>query len=348
MTEVWYVTREAVVAAPDIKETAQANAQVGRAIETSSRTVEALCHRRFYPLREVRAFDWPQPYSRSWRLWLDGNELLEAHSITSGGVTLAPSEYLLRRSDGREGPATHIEIDLSQGGAWSAGSTHQRAILIDGTWGSWSAAVLAGSLAGAVATTDGTQITVANGSGVGVGDLLRVDDERMIVTDRRLADTGQDLGTALTASAADTMFAVADGAVFAPGEVLLIDAERMMVLDVAGDNLVVKRAFDGSVLAAHSTADIYAPRSLTVARGVLGTTAATHASATPIARHTPPPLVRDLSLAGAVNQLLQESSGYARTSGSGENAKEYGGRGLAKLREDCIRAHGRRLRARAI
>jgi hypothetical protein len=349
VTEVWYATREMVMGAPDVKETAYAAPEIDRALGSASEVVEKETHRRFYPRLGVEGFDWPQPYSRSWRLWLDGREVISVDSIVSGGVALAEDEFLLRRSDGRdEPPYTHIEIDLSRGGAWSAGSTHQNAIQITGLWGYRNDEKPAGALAAAITTTAQTQITVSNAAAIGVGSLIRIDDERMIVTEKRLTDTGQDLGTSLTASGADVIFAIDDASGFTPREVILVDAERMLIVDIAGNNLIVKRAVDGSTLAAHSTADIYALRSLTVERGVLGTTAATHLNAAPIARHEPPSLVRDLTIALALNQPLQESSGYARTSGSGENAREFAGRSLAQLRRDCVEAHGRRMRARAV
>ena len=69
----------------------------------------------------------------------------------------------------------------------------------------------------------------------------------------------------------------ASGSGFNVGEVILVDSERMLIVDIAGNYLTVKRAWDGSVLAIHSTgADIYTLRLLTVTRGALGTTAGTH------------------------------------------------------------------------
>src|SRR5690606_22447868 len=55
----WYTTRETVKAALDYKETARNDAQVDRAIESASRAVEGLLHRRFYPETATRYFDWP-------------------------------------------------------------------------------------------------------------------------------------------------------------------------------------------------------------------------------------------------------------------------------------------------
>ncbi len=46
---VWYATREDVQRALDSKETARNGAQIDRALESASRSVEALCHRTFAP-----------------------------------------------------------------------------------------------------------------------------------------------------------------------------------------------------------------------------------------------------------------------------------------------------------
>jgi hypothetical protein len=55
----------------------------------------------------------------------------------------------------------------------------------------------------------------------------------------------------------------------------------MLVVDRYTATVIVERQWSGSVLAAHSSGDtIYAYRTLTVQRGQLGTTAATHTTAT--------------------------------------------------------------------
>jgi hypothetical protein len=167
-----------------------------------------------------------------------------------------------------------------------------------------------------------------------------------------MADTGVniDAGDSLTASNSDvtiTMSTTTDAP--SVGDVILIDSERMLVVDVAGTALTVKRAWDGSVLATHAGgADIYALRTLTVVRGFLGTTAATHLDNATAVKYLPPPGVRELNIAEAMNILLQEGSGYGRESGKGEGTQEFFGRGLDALREQVRTAFGRKARTRAI
>jgi hypothetical protein len=95
---------------------------------------------------------------------------------------------------------------------------------------------------------------------------------------------------------------VASGSAFAVDEAILIDAERMLITDIAGNNLIVKRGWDGTVLAPHTTgAHVYAPRSLAVRRAVLGTIASTHTLGTAVARWDPPGPVNQLTIAEALN-----------------------------------------------
>ncbi|MBO3751534.1 hypothetical protein J5X84_36140 [Streptosporangiaceae bacterium NEAU-GS5] len=349
MTEPWYITREAVKAALDVPETARSNTLVDRSIGSGSRAVEGLTHRRFYPELAVRYFDWPNgQYAMPWRLWLGPNELISVSAVVVAGVTLADSDFILRRSDDRdEPPYTHVEINLASSAAFSAGDTHQRQIAITGSYGHSADEAPAGTLAEALDASE-TSVDVSDSAAVGIGDIIRAGDERMIVTGKSQLDTGQNLAGDLTAQAGGTTVSVASGTAFTPGETILIGGERMLIEDIAGNTLIVKRAWDGSTLAAHSTgADIYAPRTLVVERGALGTTAAAHDSAAVLYRHEPPSLVRQLALAEALNNTLQATSSYARLIGGLESQKELIGRGLADLRDQVrIRyARGPRLEA---
>jgi hypothetical protein len=346
-----YVTREEVKSALDIKETARSNGQVDRAIESASRSIEGFLHRKFYPQVATRYKDWPNnQYARPWRLWLDADELISITTLTSGGDTITAADYFLEPANSGP-PYTHIEIDLDGTASWGGGDTHQRSIAITGVFGHSADEAAAGALAEALDTTE-TAVDVTDSALIGVGQIIKVDSERMLVTGKTMMDTTVNIDAAdsLTASNADvsiTLSILTSAPVV--DEIILIDSERMLVVDVAGSVLTVKRQWDGSVLAAHSAnADIYAPRRLTVTRGALGTTAATHADTTAIVKHVPPALVSELCLAEALNTLIQRTSGYARTTGSGENERETSGRGLRQIRQDAWNAYGRKARMRSI
>lgn len=350
-----YATREDVKSALDLKETARSNSQVDRAIDAASRVVEGLCHRRFYPEVDTRYFDWPDQYARPWRLWLDDSELIELTSISSGGVTIPPGNVNLEPNRGGA-PYNRVEIQLDTSSAFGGGSTIQRDITITGLWGYRDDESPAGTAAAGISSSV-TTLVVSDASAIGVGQVLRIGTERLIVTERAMTSTGQTLQTPMTTAKNNEILAVTDGTAFSVGEVLLLDAERMRINDVAGNNLIVERSWDGSTLAAHTAPTIYASRSLTVVRGALGTTAAAIAQDAAVYRWNPPGPVRTLTVAEAVTTLLQESSGYARTTGAGTASRQVGGgtvtktaygAGLDALREQVYVSHGRKARTRAV
>lgn len=345
---VWYCTREEVKAALDQKETARNNVQIDDAIENGSRAVEGVMHRRFYPETATRYFDWPNSqYARPWRLWLDQHELISVSSLVAGGTSIAASNYFLEpANDGP--PFTYVEINLNSTAAFKSGATHQRSIAITGVFGYRADTGPAGALSGSL-TAPATSVGITNSAAVGVGTILLVESERMLVTEKSMLSTAQTIGVGLTADKANTTVAVTTGIAYAVGETILVDSERMFIVDIAGNNLTVIRAWDGTVLAAHTLgATIFAPRTLTVERGALGTTAATHADATAIAKYKIPGPVKSLAKAYAINQLMQETSGYARTAGAGENEREFNGRSIRGLETSVYRSHGRKARKGAV
>lgn len=346
---ILYATREDVMGAFDIKQTTRNRQYIDQALESASRSVEGLCHRRFYPVLATRYFDWPPRAGMTpWILRLNDQELASVTSIMSGGRTITADEYNLEPNTSGP-PFNRVEIKLSSDGSFGGGDTYQRDIQIAGVWaGAPVTEANAGALAEALdATETAVDVTGPVSAAVGVGSILRVDDERMIVTERRQLDTGQ-TGT-LGGSKSDVALSVAAGAAYAVDEVLLLDAERIRIDDIAGNTLAVERAYDGTVLAAHTGAPIYAPRTLTVTRGVLGTTAGTHASDAAVYEWRSPGLVRQLTKAEAITQLTQERSGwFLKASTSGNSAGKVSADALATLRDQTYTTYGRKLRLRAV
>jgi hypothetical protein len=353
MTTPWYAAREEIKAELDVKETSRSNARIDRALADATESVHGLTHRVFYPTLATRRFDWPARYGTStpWILRLDSNELVSATTLTSGTVDISSDDYLLRRADDLdEPPYTRIELSLNSSASFGQGDTYQQDIAVTGVFGYRNDETTAGTIAEALDSAEtGINVDAAASAASGVGSLLRIDDERVIVTGRSMLYTGQLLGGELTNQNSNVVVTVADGTGFAAGEVILIDGERMLVEDIAGDNLIVRRAWDGSTMAAHTaTTAIFAPRTLTVERGALGTTATAHDSGAAVARWDAPGSIRQLCLAEALTDLLQGRSGYARTAGSGENERETSGRGLADLRARVYTSHGRKARMRSV
>lgn len=350
---IWYATREDVMRALDVKTTARNSRQIDRALESASRGVEDLCHRKFAPMTATRHFDWPDSqYRPSWRIYLDDSQLISLTSATAGGESLDTASLLVEPI--RTGPPySRIEVNLGSSAAWSSGDTHQRAIAITGLWGYRNTETTVGAVTEALDDSEtAVNVNAAASAELGVGSILRIDSERMLVTGRSMADTGQNVGgSGLTAQANSVTLTVTDGTAFAVDETLLIESERMLIVDIAGNSLTVQRAWDGSVLATHTAGtDIYAPRTLTVSRGALGTSAATHADASTVQRWDPPGLVRDLVIAEAENRLLQEQAGYARTAkaSSGSKSSTVEALSLDPLREQVYNAHGRKGRVRGV
>lgn len=345
----WYCTREDVRNAVDAKDSVQSRAQIDRAVEAASRSIEGQLKRKFYPLSATRYFDWPnRQYARPWRLWLNQHELVSVSALVVAGTTISASDYFLRPDDGP--PYTRIEINLASKAAFAAGSTYQRAIALTGVFGHSAEEEAVGSLAAnlgaAAASTASVTWTTAR---IGVGDILRIDSERVIVTERTMINTAFGLQAGLTASVADRTVSVTSGAAFAVDEVLLIGSERMRVTDIAGNTLTVERAYDGTTLAAHSNgASIYALTGVELSRGQLGTTAAAHNNGATIYRHLVPGLIKSLCVAESITLLQEEGSAYVRVAADGETAVEGAGQGLSVLRSDARATYGRRARMRAV
>lgn len=355
MDDIWYCTREQVERALDAVEVRRTADRIDDVIRSSSRIIDGtrpgggLLHRRLYPELRTMTWDWPASPRQGtpWRLWLDADELLEIVTMTSGGVVIPEPNTLLRPDNGP--PYSSVELDRSSSSVFAAGDTTQRAISIYGLYGYSDDAAPAGALESAVVSASATTIDVTNSAAVGVGSLIRVGDERMTVTGKSLLDSGQNIGATLAAANNVVTVPVTDGTLYAEGETILVDAERMEITDIAGNNLIVKRNVEGTVLAAHTSgADIYVPRRLTVRRGVLGTTAATHLDAATVTSWVVPGPVNEYCLAESMVALMQGRSGYGRTSGTGDNQKESAGRGLAQLRAQVVTAYARKARHRAV
>ena len=347
---VWYVTREACMRAADIKYPAYFNTQVDEVIEASSRSIEGVCHRRFYPYDDTRYFDWPDPqYGWPWRLWLDNNELISLTGLGSGQVTIPVNEVNLE-PNGFGPPYTYFELQRNYSIAFSGGKTPQRSIEVTGTFGYTNQQEVAGALYTGIDNSQTTLITT-NAQLVETGHVLTIGTERLIVTNRDMWDTSQTVLNAagLAASVKDASVTVTTGSLFFSGETIIIDDERMLILAITGNNLVVRRTWEGTPVNTHATgAKIYVPRLCTVTRAALGTTAAAHSTSAAITRLKIPGLVRELALAESLNELQQRTAGYARQIGTGEYGREARGLSLQDLRDRVWAKYARKNRHRGV
>lgn len=356
MGRVFYTTRESVQDAFDVREAAHRSTQIDAAIASASDDIDGWLNRHKHglaPRTATRYFNWPQRFSAAYRLWLDENELVSVTTLTAGGTVIAAADYFLEPVNSGP-PYTYIEIDLSSTASFQAGSTTQQAISVLGVFGINNDQKAAGTLAEALDASE-TGVDVSDASLVGVGSVLTVEAERMLVTGRSSLATGQTLVSGMNALKNDQVVDVADGTQLHVGETVLIDSERMKIVDIQGNNATVIRAYDGSTLAAHSLgAAVNAYRTLTVERGALGTTAATHSTSTAVTVWDVPPLVADLCKAEAITRLEQEWSAYGARVYSDEAERDssgtevVSGRGLTDLRKACARRYKRKFRKRAV
>lgn len=202
-----------------------------------------------------------------------GAPLLSVTSVTLDGALV--SDYSLRSHEGSDpcwpnGPYTWLERH--------AGWGHEHSeVVITGWWGMYDERADLALTATQLAADQ--VITVADGSRLSAGMLVAIEDEQELVTgigDPSPATSGLSGGVA----AGDELITVDDGAEFYAGEVLLIGTEDIGILKRAGDQLVVRRGYNGTTIGDHADdSPIAVYRAYRVARGVNGTTAADHMDA---------------------------------------------------------------------
>lgn len=354
-----YATVERVMRAADIQATAYAKDELLEALEAASTAVDKLVSMgdatrpAFAPWVGSLTFDWPTVNNGSaYRFWLNNFRLHSLTALVSGGVDV----YADALPWPATGPAySAIDIETSSSALLTIGTTGtgQRSLVASGTWGivgqdrsrsTWTL----GSSVGASDTT------LTLNAPIGVGSIVLIDSERMFVSERSWADSGQ-TAAALTASLADQSVVVSTGSAFFVGEEIVIGGERMLIRDIVSNTLTVQRAASGSTLAAHGGASVvYWARACTVERAALGTSAAAHSSGAVISIYHAPALVEQLTVAYAIDQRSQEQVKYTRTLNHirdrqllGQHGSETGAIGVTAVEEKVISAYGR-IRHRAV
>lgn len=349
----FHVSRQKMARTLDYQEVARNNAMIDRALAQATANSEAFLHRGFFPWIGTRRFDWPdyQDNPRYYRLRLNGDELISLTAASAGGSTLTPGLLQLYPDAGP--PYDVIETLVSGSQVYQSGNSWQDALLFTGKWGYQDTTRTVGTLGSSI-TNSATTLTLNASSELGVGDVIQVDSEYMVITGLTNVTTGQTLQTPLTASAAGTAVAVTTGSSFNVDEIITLDAEQMLVQDIAGNTLIVKRAFNGTVLAAHTGSTIYAPRSFTVTRNACvavdqPTTAVSHTSGANIKLHIVPSSVQALTLAEASWLYTGHAGGWNIANNTSRNVPSIEGlQVLQDLRQTARTAVGRKNRQRAV
>lgn len=351
---IFYATREQVLRSLEILQSAYAGSLIDAKIDSSSRSIEGQLHRRFYPERRTILKDWPNPNpAYTWEVDLGDQELISTTAVISGGTNITANTFLRRGDDLQEPPYGLLQVDLASQQAFAAGTTFQRSLSIAGLFGhnDTDTSLAGGAMNGAINSAV-TSINIKPTGGLytpGIGSILLVGTERMIVVYRQMVTSAQTISADVAALQATQTISSVGAANLAVGETILIDGERMLINDIAGTTILVRRAWDGTALAAHTTgATIFALRQFTVRRGALGSTAAAHSDLDPVYVHEFPALINELCVAETVCALEQNAGAYARTVGTGSSARDAVGAGLEDVRARAYQAYGRKLRLGAV
>jgi hypothetical protein len=148
-------------------------------LEAASRYIDNETQRFFFPSIQTRYFDVPND-----RELIVDEDLLEVLSITNGGASLASTEYNL--SPRNYSPAYGVKITDVSAYSWSsnAAGSMEQSILINGIWGyhdkysrAWDGAT---TIAEDLDASE-TGVDVSSASPNSAGQIIRIDDEIMLV-----------------------------------------------------------------------------------------------------------------------------------------------------------------------
>ena len=315
----WYCSREDVKDAASIRGASQ-NSTIDTIIEAESRAIDNALSRFFIPKTATKTFHWPpsnnyNPTALYLNDWLISVTTLKTKAQDSSPTTISSNDYFLEPNNDAP-PYTRVEIDLSSTSSLDAGDTPQRSIEIVGSWGHDANTNSAGTVASGLSSdAAATSFTCSDGSLIGVGSSLLIDSEQLFVSERSNAQVGSEALTGSVAALQSTVTVpVTTGSNWNAGEVIQVNSEKMLIDSISSNNLTVQRAYDGSVLAAHSSSDqVHGFRVLTVERGANGTTAATHSNSTAISVYSIPHDIKLLTLRSAIATFYQMESGDSRS-----------------------------------
>lgn len=338
----WYASLEAVKRAGNIVGDDR-DAQVGSTIEAASREFDRSTRRYFIPRTETRLYRWTNRSGIGRVLWLDQGLIsittLQTKAQNSSPTTIAAADFFLEPNNSGP-PYNRIEIDISSTSAFEAGDTPQRSISVLGSWGYKADTLSTGTVSsGLAASSTSTSMVCSNASLIDVGETLLIESEQIFISDRSFAALGSVLiNDASVTKAKDNNTITLDGSHgVLQGEVVRLESEQMLVQRVSGNDIIVIRAYNGSLLAAHANdTAVHINRTLAIERGINGTTAATHANATAISKYEPPSDVVRLILAQALATYAQNGAQWSRSVGTGDGAQEFTSKDLASLEKRTV------------
>ena len=341
----WLTTREAVKRALGAAGT-DLHPTIDRHIAAASHELQESINRKFIPRTATYYFDGKGKRS----LWLPPSEEGDLLAVTTLKVdengdgtyekTLAANtDYWLWPDNGT--PKNRIDIN-PESAQLSVFPQGRRRVEIVGRFAYSEDTKAAGSVSsGLTPGTSATNFVCSNAALIDVGDTLLIESEQLFVSERTATSLGI-AGLLISGIAADvsaTELEIATPGVAIVGEVLLVDSERMLVVDTPGASafVIVQRAYDGSTLASHaSAAQAYTYRSLTVVRGVNGTTAAAHPDGTAIRKYVVPEDIERQVRAEAIYGIKADQSGQTGLVGGGDSAQRVNSWPLRNQRQAVI------------
>jgi hypothetical protein len=245
--------------------------------------------------------------------------LLGITSITNDGVTLATTDYVLKPDDGywASGPFGELHVD-EDSNLLSAWSEDKNGVAISGRWGMFERSGISGATVQDTTQQSDSQRTlkVSDGGKVSPGMVLLIGSEQEAVTGWEApTEAVTVLNGAITA--ADEIITVDNGALVHSGEILRVDFEQMKIKDIRSNQCSVIRSWNGTGKVAHAddkAVDVY--RTVTVDRGVNGTTAAVHANGVAISRYFVPDDILYLTKEIATLSANKAQGGYQGRTGN--------------------------------
>lgn len=341
MVRIWYASLTEVARAADIPSSALFDAALADVLDQATDAVREACHRDFEPTVDTRWFSWPQDITQNPRmLRLGRNELVSVSAITNGdGEAVTVGDVtLIKEGAGDDGPPYNAIINP---GGWNQNAdVKERSIGITGVYS--GCPVNEQAVALTVSNLTGTTVDIDDSSLIGVGSLIRIGTERLVVTRRGWLNSGNLASITLDAEETEDIFTVTDGTDYRVNETLLIESEQMLITDIVDNRLIVQRAYNGSALAAHTAQTVvYVNRRLTVERAVLGTEDTDTASGATVYLYSYPGLVRQLCKAEALQIISQDAASYGSRSGSNQGEMPMAVKALPELRARVVGMYGR-------
>lgn len=332
MVPIWYSSLTEVKRAADIPASPLYDLKVSDVMSEATEAVESLCSRVFYPTLATRYFPWPQDPTQSPSLLrLGDSEAISLVSLVNGDGSTVDTSRLKLIKEGKVDDGPPYNALIINGSFVTNGTFPERSIAATCNFGFRNDER---SVAFTTTNLSGSTVDISNAANIGVGSLIRIGDERLVVTYRGWKDSGNVTPVTLDDEESADRFTLSVGSTLNVGEELFIGNERMLITEIIGNDVIVDRGAYGSALSVHTAVTtVYVNRRLTVERAVLGSTATDTLSGAGVQLFLFPPLVHQLHRAEALNIIQQDAASYGSRSGSNQGEMPLSIKGLQDLRE---------------